>query len=106
MNNRHRPGVFAGVLLATAMLLAVPACAAPRGRVYVRVGPPSPIVEARIVAPGPGYVWVGGYHRWNAASYVWVPGHWELPPRQRAVWSPGHWVRTRRGWYFEEGRWR
>jgi len=87
-------------------LMAAPACASPRGRVFVRVGPPAPIVEVRAVAPGPRYVWVPGYHAWNGAAYVWTPGSWLVPPRPRAVWVPGRWVRARRGWYFAEGYWR
>jgi hypothetical protein len=95
-----------GTLVLAGSLFATSACAAPRGRLYVRVGPPAPIVEARVVAPGPGYVWVQGYHRWDGGRYVWVPGRWELPPRARAVWVPAHWQRDRRGWYFVEGHWR
>lgn len=92
---------------ALAMLLsASAACAAPRGRVYIRVGPPAPVVEARVVAPGPGYIWIEGFHTWNGSAYAWVPGRWARPPRARAAWVPGRWVRGRRGWYFEEGRWR
>ena len=96
---------FAGVLV-TVILAATTACAAPRGRLYVRVGPPAPIVERRIVAPGPGYVWVPGYHVWNGAVYVWTPGRWVLPPRPRAVWVPAHWERDRHGWFLIEGHWR
>ena len=62
---------------------------APRAACYVRVGPPAPIVETRVVAPGPGYVWIPGYHRWSGSAYVWVPGRWDRPPRARAVWVPG-----------------
>ncbi len=87
-------------------LLATPACASPRGRVYVRVGPPAPIVEARIAAPGSGYVWVSGYHAWNGRVYAWVPGRWERPPRPRAIWAPAHWQHERHGWYLVEGHWR
>jgi WXXGXW repeat (2 copies) len=79
------------------------ACAA---EVFVQVAPPRPIVEARVAAPGPGYVWIGGYHRWNGTAYGWVPGRWELPPRPRAVWVPHRWVRRHGGWVFVEGRWR
>ncbi len=82
------------------------ACATPPGRVYVRVAPPAPIVEARVVAPGPGFVWIPGFYTWNGVAYVWVPGHWERPVRARARWVPGHWVHDRRGWYFVDGRWR
>jgi hypothetical protein len=83
------------------------ACAAPvRGRFYVQVGPPPPVVVVRPVAPGPRYVWIDGYHRWDGGRYVWVPGRWDVPPRARAVWVPGRWVHERRGWYFVEGHWR
>jgi hypothetical protein len=39
-------------------------------QVVVRVAPPPPIVERHPVAPGPRYVWVGGYHRWDGRRYV------------------------------------
>ena len=94
-----------GSLLVVSALLAGCASAAP-AHVYVRVGPPAAVVETRIVAPGPNYVWVPGYHRWNGAAYVWVPGRWAVPPRARAAWVPGRWVKERRGWYWVEGRWR
>ena len=96
-------------LLLSAAIGASAACvsAAPRGRVYVRVGPPVPIVETRVVAPGSGYVWIPGYHRWDERAYVWVPGRWDRAPRANARWVPARWVRDERhGWYLVEGRWR
>ena len=75
-------------------------------RIYVRVGPPRPVIERRIAAPGPRHVWVPGAYRWRARRYAWSPGYWALPPRPRAVWVPGYWDRDRRGWFFVEGRWR
>jgi WXXGXW repeat (2 copies) len=96
----------AGMLILLATVWVSPACASPRGRIYVRVGPPFPIVETPIVAPGPGYFWVPGFHTWTGSVYAWVPGRWDRPPRPRAIWVPGRWVHERRGWYFVEGRWR
>ena len=93
-----------GALVLTSMFST--ACLGPSGRMYVRVGPPAPIVEARVAAPGPGFVWIEGYHRWDGRAYVWTPGRWERPPRARAVWVAPHWVNDRHGWYFVEGRWR
>jgi len=51
-------------------------------------------------------VWVGGYHRWTGATYVWVPGRWSLPPKPHAVWVAGHWAKTPSGWYWKAGHWR
>lgn len=91
-----------GVLLLT----AAAGCAASTGRVYVHAGPPRAVVERRVVAPGPGYVWQAGFYRWSGRDYVWVPGHYERAPRGRATWVPGRWAHDRRGWYFVEGHWR
>ena len=43
------------------------AYAAPAGEVYVDAAPPAPIVETAGIAPGPGFVWVGGYYHWYGA---------------------------------------
>ena len=100
------------IILSTALLagslsmMAACATAAPRGRLYVRVGPPAPIYETRIVSPGPGFVWLPGYYQSEPRGYVWVPGRWERPPRARAQWVPARWVHDRRGWYVVEGHWR
>jgi hypothetical protein len=102
---RRLRSLACGVVLSAA--LASTACAAPAGgRLYVRVGPPAPIVERAVVAPGPGYVWIPGFYRWDGAAYVWVRGRWDRPPRPRARWIPGHWAHERGGWYFIEGHWR
>ncbi len=97
---------FASPLALALLFSASVACAGPRGRVYVRVAPPPPIVERVVVAPGPGYIWVPGYYVWTSARYVWRPGAWVVPPRPRAVWVAPHWRHERRGWYFVEGHWR
>jgi hypothetical protein len=98
---------LAGVVVVAATMAITPACAATRGRVYVRVGPPAPVVETRIVAPGPGYVWIPGYYTWDGRVYVWVPGRWDRAPRARARWVPARWVHDpRHGWYLVDGHWR
>lgn len=89
-----------------ALLFVSAACASTSGRVYLRVGPPPAVVERRIDAPGPGYVWQPGYYRWDGREYRWMPGHYELAPRARATWVPGHWEHDRRGFYWVDGRWR
>ena len=85
----------------TALLIGIA-----NAQVVVRVGPPRPIVEERIVAPGPGYVWPPGSPRWNGNAYVWAPGAWVQPPRPHAVWVPHHWVHRGGGWILVEGHWR
>jgi hypothetical protein len=95
----------AGSLLAASLAVGS-ACADTSGRLYVRIGPPPPVYEVRVVAPGPEFVWIDGYHRWNGNAYVWVAGRWERPPHPRAVWVRGHWDHSNRGYYWVEGRWR
>src|ERR1700690_3116825 len=60
--------------------------------------PPPPPVETVVVAPGPGYVWIGGEWVWNS-RWLWVGGHWGYPPYPQAVWVGGYWGRGPRGWY-------
>ena len=90
-----------GLVFASALTFSAGAA-----EVIVRVAPPAAIVETRPVAPGAGYVWIGGYHRWDGAAYAWVPGRWVLPPRPRARWVAHRWVRRGGGWVFVEGHWR
>jgi YXWGXW repeat-containing protein len=105
MRRRHISWI-AAIGFGVALLAGASGCVAATGRVYVRTGPPVRVVEARSVAPGPGFVWIEGYHRWDGRAYLWIPGRWDRAPRARAVWVPGHWAQERRGWYWVEGRWR
>ena len=99
------------VILSTALiagaitLTSACATAAPRGRIYLRVGPPAPVYETRIVSPGPGFVWVPGYYRNEPRGYAWVPGRWERP-RAGWMWVTHHWARHGRHWRFVPGHWR
>jgi hypothetical protein len=93
-------------VVALSLLTLVPGTAGASTRVYVRIGPPAPIVETRVVAPGPHHVWIAGYHRWDGRAYVWVPGRWELPPSAYHAWVPGHWAQSHHGYYWVDGHWR
>ena len=93
-------------VLMTGVVAGLLPLAAFAAEVYVRIGPPRPLVERRVPAPGPGYVWTPGYHRWDGRAHVWVPGVWVMPPHRRARWAPAHWVHRRQGWFFVEGHWR
>ena len=67
--------------------------------------PPAPPPETMVVAPGPGYVWVGGEWVWNG-GWVWVGGHWAYPPQPHAIWISGYWWRDYHGWHRAPGYWR
>jgi hypothetical protein len=90
--------VFFGVLLAAATASA---------QIVVRIGPPpAPRHEVVPAAPGPGYEWIAGYHRYDGHGYVWVPGHYEHAPRPHAHWVAGHWAHRNGGYVWIEGHWR
>jgi YXWGXW repeat-containing protein len=44
---------------------------------------------------------------WQPATraYVWVPGHWTVPPRGY-VWVPGHWETQANGNVWVDAYWR
>ena len=71
----------------------------------VTEAPPPPPVETVTLAPGPGYIWIGGDWVWNG-RWVWVGGHWGRPPYPHAVWVPNYWHRGPHGWYQRPGHWR
>ena len=71
----------------------------------VTEAPPPPPAETVVVAPGPGYVWVGGEWVWNG-GWVWRAGYWAYPPYPHAVWVGGYWGRGPYGWYWRRGHWR
>jgi outer membrane lipoprotein SlyB len=67
--------------------------------------PPPPPAETVVVAPGPGYVWIGGEWIWNG-GWIWLAGHWGYPPYPHAVWIRGYWRQEPHGWHREAGHWR
>lgn len=66
--------------------------------------PPAPVDTTVVVTPGPDYVWIGGEWIWNG-QWVWVAGHWGLPPYPHAVWVRGYWHRGTYGWRRTPGHW-
>lgn len=54
--------------------------------VVVTEAPPAPVVEVIGVAPGPGFIWIGGYYHWTGGRWAWYRGHYERPPHPGAVW--------------------
>jgi outer membrane lipoprotein SlyB len=76
----------------------------PAGPVVAQA-PPPPLGQTTVVAPGPGYVWIGGEWIWNG-GWVWRAGYWTYPPYSHAVWVPGYWHTGPHGWYQRPGHWR
>lgn len=91
------------LITAGAALLALSLSAG--AQVYVHVGPPPPVREVVPPPPHAGLVWQPGYHRWDGARYVWVPGTYVEAPRGHARWIPGHWRNSPRGYIWVEGHW-
>ncbi|WP_263357316.1 hypothetical protein [Acidicapsa ligni] len=90
-----------------ALLLAISlAPVASIAQVVVQIRPPAPVYERRGRPPGVGYIWIGGYQRWDGRRYVWTPGRWDRPPRRGARWIAPRWERRRGRYVFHDGRWR
>jgi len=113
------PLLKSGLLIATGSLLlsgcvvrertvyrqAPPPPAVATDEVVVNEAPPTPIVETVMVAPGPGFVWIGGGWIWRG-HWVWEHGRWAHPPRAGVVWVP-HRYEYRNGVHvFIRGGWR
>jgi len=109
--NVKRAAAFAVALtvLVSALAFAPAALAGVYVSGGVRVYAPLPPVrhEVLITSPGPRYVWVPGYWRWNPypAHYVWVGGSWVLPPYAGAVWVGPHVVYHYHHPYYYGGYW-
>jgi hypothetical protein len=109
--------LFASLALAAAGVLLTSGCVVRERTVYrsapaavgtevtVTEAPPAPLVETVTIAPGPGFVWVGGGWVWRN-HWVWERGHWAHPPRPGAVWV-AHRYEYRNGVHvFIRGGWR
>lgn len=93
--------------IALAVLLAITLSpVASMAQVVIRVGPPAPVYEQRGPSPGEGFVWQGGYHRYEGGQYVWTPGHYERPPHPGGRWVAHRWVHRGDHWEMQEGHWR
>ena len=62
---------------------------APR-EIVVAQAPPAVVVEQRVAAPGPDYIWVEGAWVWRHDRWDWERGKWVRPPRRSAEWVPAH----------------
>lgn len=67
---------------------------------------PVALPEARPTAPSPAHVWIAGTHTRRNGQWVWVGGHYALPPQPDVVWVSGHWVDHLHGYAWIPGAWR
>jgi len=72
---------------------------------YVSAAPPPPRVEEPIGAGKEGQIWIAGYWNFDRTEYIWVPGHWEAPPRAGKKWRAPYWAQHGNRWRFHEGKW-
>jgi hypothetical protein len=81
--------------------------APPVAEVVVEAPPPAPpiVVEPAPPRPGPEFILIEGYHRWNGHAYVWERAHWERPARPGLRWIPARWEPRARGHVWVEGHW-
>ncbi len=85
---------------------AVDASVPAASTVVVQQAPPPVPVETVVVAPTPGYVWIGGEWIWASGGWVWRAGYWGHPPYGYSVWVGGRTWHDGRGWHAERGHWR
>ncbi len=78
---------------------------APSREVVVQSEPPAPLVEVVPVAPGPAFIWIGGFWEWHE-RWVWTPGRWVERPNPNANWVEPRWERREHDWRFHGGHWR
>ena len=72
---------------------------------YVVAPAPPPVVTyyaPPVVAPAPGYAWVGGYYYPYGGRYLWHGGYWARPPFAGAYWIGPRWY----GGRYYHGHWR
>ncbi len=86
--------------------LTLAGCGGYYGGYYASVPPPPARYETYGYAPGPGYVWVGGYYTYRGGGYAWVPGEWRRPPRGHSAWVEGRWESHDGRYRYRQGHWR
>jgi hypothetical protein len=73
--------------------------------IVVTQAPPALQSEVVLAQPSPDYKWVPGYWKWTDNRYVWISGHWELPPRGDSVWVAPRWEPENGGYRVYDGYW-
>lgn len=68
--------------------------------------PPASRVDTRPPQPIASAVWADGYWHFSGGQWIWVPGHWAVPPRAGATWRPSTWIRDGVQLRLDPGGWR
>ena len=77
----------------------------PVNTVIVTQAPPALQSEIVQEQPSSQHKWIPGFWTYRESRYVWVAGHWEIPPRPDAVWVAPRWAPESGGYRFYEGYW-
>ena len=90
------------LIIAAALIfgISVSSC----GPTEVVASRPADVIYTRPLAPGPGYVWIGGDWYWSGGRYTWREGRWDRA-RTGRVWHDGNWMQSDRGWRWRRGHW-
>ena len=96
----HRTWVFLLALCASFLILSCEA------EIWAPGPPPEARIEVESAAPGPDYVWIGGYWWWEGNNWAWRSGRWEARPYPGAVWEQHRWEPRGNRYYYHRGNWR
>jgi hypothetical protein len=67
---------------------------------------PPPPSELQTAQPTPSAMWVYGYYDYDGYRYLWVPGHWEIPPPNAVAFRRPHWIVRGGSYVYIRGYWR
>jgi hypothetical protein len=68
--------------------------------------PPAPPADYVSPQPTPSAYWIAGYYNFDGYQYLWVPGHWEIPPPNFTVFVRPHWIYRGGAYVYVRGYWR
>ena len=72
--------------------------------ILVKVKPQVP-QYSRTEQPSPKHVWIDEEWQAKGNQYVFVGGHWYVPPHPGYHWVFGHWKHHPNGWEWVSGYW-
>ncbi len=65
-----------------------------------------PSTEVVSTPPSPSALWIPGYWAFDGARYVWVAGHWEIPPPNCRTYVAPYWANQGGTYVYIRGYWR